>query len=245
MLALDTSGTSSINAHANVNAPDCDIAVNNAHLSIGGQSTITTASPIQYSGSLTGAGTSTFNPGTPVTALPASDPCPQIASCRYAQQNPPSTTNCQTFNVASITPGTVYCSINLPNSTVTFPSGVYFDTGDFKANKATVIGNGVTFILTSSNAPNMNNATFELSAPTSGDYAGLLFYAPNVTQPVTMNSGNGGLNGIIYFPKSNLTMNTGTTAQVIIISGQFSLNSSDTTFSPLTSAEITYPRLVE
>jgi hypothetical protein len=108
-----------------------------------------------------------------------------------------------------------------------------------------VIGNGVTFILTSSNAPNMNNATFELSAPTSGDYAGLLFYAPNVTQPVTMNSGNGGLNGIIYFPKSNLTMNTGTTAQVIIISGQFSLNSSDTTFSPLTSAEITYPRLVE
>lgn len=245
MLALDTSGTSSINAHANVNAPDCDIAVNNSHLSIGGQSTITTASPIQYSGSLTGAGTSTFNPGTPVTALPASDPCPQIASCRYAQQNPPSTTNCQTFNAASIVPDQVYCSINLPNSDVTFPSGWYAVTGNFNANKATVHGDGVTFILTGSNAPNMNNATFDLTAPTSGDYAGLLFYAPNVTQPVTMNSGNGGLNGIVYFPKSNLTMNTGTTAQVIIISGQFSLNSSDTTFSPLTSAQITYPRLVE
>jgi len=243
MLALDTSGTSSINAHANVNAPDCDIAVNNSHLSIGGQSTITTASPIEYSGSLTGAGTSTFDPGPPVTALPASDPCPQIASCRYAQQNPPPTT-CQTFNAASIQPNQTYCSIDVSNQTVNFPPG-WYATGDLKANKANVSGTGVTFIITGSNAPNMNNANFNVSAPTSGDYAGLLFYAPNVTQPVTMNSGNGGMNGIIYFLKSNLTMNTGTTAQVIIISGQFSLNSSDTTFSPLTSAEITYPRLVE
>ncbi|HKU67718.1 MAG TPA: pilus assembly protein TadG-related protein [Candidatus Baltobacteraceae bacterium] len=245
LLALDTRGTSSINAHATINAPNCDIAVNNSHLSIGGQSTITTDAPIEYSGLLTGAGTSTFNPGPPVSALPASDPCPQIASCRRLEKDPPDTQRCQTFDPASIQPGTVYCSIDVSNKSVTFPPGWYGVTGDLKANHGTLSGNGVTFILTSTNAPNINNAAFDLTAPTSGDYNGMLFYAPNVTQPTTINSGDGDMQGVVYFPKSNLTLNAGATTQVIVISSQFSLNASDTTFLQPANVQITHPRLVE
>ena len=245
MVALDTNGTTNIDAHSVIDAPNCDIAVNNAHLSIGGQSTITTSDPIQYSGSLTGTGTATFAPGIPVPALPATDPCPQIASCLYLQQNPPSTATCTNFVwSATISPGT-YCSMKF-NGDTTLSAGTYVVTGGFNANNVTLTGSGVTIIFTSSNGPfSANNSVFQLSAPTSGALAGMLWYAPNYTQPITFNSGDGGLQGVMYFPKSNFTLNAGTTAQILVIAGQLSLNAANTSFQPLTSVRITHPRLVE
>ncbi len=247
IVALDTSGTSNIDAHSVINAPDCDISINNPHLSIGGQSTITTSDPIQYSGSLTGAGTSTFSPGMPVQSLPASDPCRQIDSCRNLLQNPPSSTACQTFDPSSIVANSVYCDMNFGNGTFTLPQGYYVIPagGHFNANNATLYGSGVTIVDFASNNITATNAEFHLSAPDSGDYAGMLFYAPNYTQSVTLNSGDGGLQGIIYVPNASLTLNAGATAMMMVIAGQLTLNASNTTFTPLTSAQITHPRLVE
>lgn len=247
IVALDTSGTTNIDAHSVINAPDCDISVNNPHLSIGGQSTITTSDPIRYSGSLTGAGTSTFNPGAPVQALPATDPCRQITSCLGLQQNPPSSTPCQTFDPLSIVANQVYCDMNFGNGTFTLPQGWYVIPagGHFNANNATLYGSGVTIIDFASNNITATNAEFHLSAPDGGDYAGMLFYAPNYTQSLTLNSGDGGLQGIIYVPNASLTLNAGATAMMMVIAGQLTLNASNTTFTPLTSAQITHPRLVE
>jgi hypothetical protein len=247
MVALNTSGTSNIDAHSVINAPTCSIAINNSNLSIGGQSTITTQVPIQYSGRLTGSGTSTFSPSAPVQALPISDPCSQIPSCNYLQQNPPSTSGCVPFTwSASVTPGVQpYCSMTFGGNTQLEP-GLYVVTGNFIANNVTLSGSGVTIVDMSSNCPNVNNATMALTAPASGDYAGMLWYDPSCNSPVTMNSGTGGLDGVLYFPKANLTMNaSGPTAQVEIISGQITLNSSNTTFSAPSAGQITYPRLVE
>jgi hypothetical protein len=246
IVALDTTGTTNIDAHSVINAPSCDIAVNNSHLSIGGQSTVTTADPIEYSGSLTGAGTSTFSPGAPVTALPASDPCPQIASCLYLQKNPPASASCPAGNFrgsGTISPGT-YCDVTFTGNTTLIP-GQYVITGSLSANTVTLSGNDVTIIQTSSNCPNVNNASFALSAPTSGGYTGMLWYDPYCQQNVTLNGGDGGLQGMLYFPKANLLLNSGMTAMMMVVAGQLSLNSSNTTFSPLTTVQVMHPRLVE
>jgi hypothetical protein len=251
MIALDTTGTSTINGHSVVIAPNCDIAINNAHLSIGGQSTLTTRTPIQYSGSLTGSGTSSFLPSAPVPALPVSDPCPQITSCEYIKQNPPSTTPCVNFDPSNIPSGTIttYCSININNANVSFPPGVYVVTGDFKANNSTLTGTDVTFIDTSTNCPNLSSATLNFAAPASGNYAGMLFYGDQCDKSLTMNGGSDmtpGLSGVIYLPKANLTMNAGSTAAFVLITGQLQLNSANTTFSASpASSEVTVPRLVE
>lgn len=247
IVALQTSGTTNIDAHSVINAPNCDISINNSHLSIGGQSSITTSDPIEYAGTLTGAGTSTFSPGAPVQALPASDPCRQIASCLNLQQNPPSSTPCQTFNASAIVANRIYCDMNFGNGTFTLPQGWYVIPagGHFNANNATLYGSNVTIIDFATNNINATNAVFHLSAPESGDYAGMLFYAPNYTQTVAMNSGDGGLQGIIYAPKASLTLNAGATAMMMVIAGQLTLNAANTTFTPLTSAQITHPRLVE
>lgn len=247
IVVLDTRGTTNIDAHSTIDAPNCDVSVNTPHLSIGGQSTITTNDPIQYAGSLTGAGTSTFDPAPPVQALPANDPCPQITSCQNLQQNPPASTPCQSFDTASILPNQIYCDMNFGNGTYTLPAGLYVIPagGHFNAGNATLNGTGVTIVDFASNNINATNATFHLSAPTSGTYSGMLFYAPNFTQSATFNSGDGGLQGILYFPKASLTLNAGSTAMMMIITGQLTLNAANTTFTPLTSAQIVYPRLVE
>ena len=247
IVALDTSGTSNIDAHSTVSAPNCDISINSSNLSIGGQSTITTNDPIQYAGRLTGAGTSTFDPGTPVQSVAATDPCPQITSCLYLQQNPPASTPCQTFDLANIQPDKIYCDMNFGNGTYTLPAGLYVIPagGHFNAGNSTLYGTGVTIVDFANNNINATNATFHLSAPAGGMYSGMLFYAPNFTQSATFNSGDGGLQGILYFPKASLTLNAGSTAMVMIITGQLTLNAANTTFAPLTSAQIVYPRLVE
>lgn len=247
MLALSTNGTSTINAHSVIDAPNCDIAINSSHLSIGGQSTITTANPIQYSGNLTGSGTSNFNPGAPVSALPASDPCPQITVCLYTSQNLPTTSSCAQGNFSgsgSMLSGT-YCNVTWKGNTTL--SGTYVITGNLTANNVNISGDGVTIILTSSNCPNINNATLNLSAPTSGPYTGMLFYDAACAGPLTMNSGsaNPGLDGMIYVPNAKLTMNAGATAAVMLITGTLTMNSANTTFTPNPFSQVLHPRLVE
>ncbi|MCX6060088.1 MAG: pilus assembly protein TadG-related protein [Chloroflexi bacterium] len=65
-----------------------------------------------------------------------------------------------------------------PNSVTKLDPGTYCINGDFKLTGGTLVGNGVTIVM---NTGTVNlNAQSEaiLSAPTSGDYKGLLIYAP-------------------------------------------------------------------
>ena len=96
-------------------------------------------------------------------------------------------------------------------------------------------GAGVTFYL----GPNAGGLTVNgsdstnLSAPTSGTFAGILFFQnPNDTSNATFNGSNGTVwNGAIYLPKAQITMNgsNSSTAQyTILVAYNLVLNGTDT-----------------
>jgi Flp pilus assembly protein TadG len=92
------------------------------------------------------------------------------------------------------------------------PAPYYISGGDLKVNaNANVNGNNVTFYMAGSASVQMNgNATVNLSAPTSGDYTGLLFMGDrtcttcsSITE--TLNgTADSTMTGAIYFPKQSV-----------------------------------------
>ena len=111
----------------------------------------------------------------------------------------------------------------------TFNPGVYIiDAGDFEANgNSTLLGTGVTFILTADDPADIGNVKFnggtvaELTAPSDPDdpYAGVLFYQDRLadaydnSSKLINNSFQGGalmnLMGAIYFPSQRITYTGG------------------------------------
>ena len=79
----------------------------------------------------------------------------------------------------------------------------YVVTNSLNFNSATVTGNGVTIDMTAgaSNGATFNKATLNLSAPASGNTAGVLFYRdPAQTAAVNFNKCTCNLSGLVYFP---------------------------------------------
>ena len=93
------------------------------------------------------------------------------------------------------------------------PGVYYLDSTDFSTNGNTVLtGSGVTFVLTGSTPGSVKlngNSTLNLSAPTSGQYAKLLFVqaANAATDNLNTINGNNGskLDGSLYFPNGKTT----------------------------------------
>jgi Flp pilus assembly protein TadG len=126
-------------------------------------------------------------------------------------------------DTATLSPG-CYRGMDLKGN-VTLNPGVYYIDGDSLSfgSQANVSGNGVAFVLTSRNAVSnpssiadidMNGgATLNLTAPTTGEYAGLLFYqdrrAPFQDSHINGNSSSR-LDGSFYFPGQQLTFNGNT-----------------------------------
>ena len=160
----------------------------------------------------TGSGTLTPNPPT-VGIVPVSDPLAFLTppanpgSCQGTPAHP------YTPPGSSLTPG-CYGGLTISGSgTVTLAAGLYYIDGPFKiTGSGTVSGTNVTIYLTNNNGASFTTSgsgTLSLSAPTSGSYNGILFYQnPNNTGDMSINgSGTLNLQGIIYAPGSNLTMN--------------------------------------
>jgi hypothetical protein len=114
------------------------------------------------------------------------------------------------------------------NTTYTLQPGVYYlnNTNFDVAGGVTVQGTGVTIILTGTSpgvVSTNGNATIKLTAPTSGDYANMLFIGTG-TSDNTIN-GNAGsyYDGAMYFPNSavNLTGNSGSMTQCAMIVGNY------------------------
>jgi hypothetical protein len=102
-----------------------------------------------------------------------------------------------------------YCSMDLKN-TVTLNPGVYIiDGGNLKINaNANVTGSGVTFYLENGASVSMNgNSDVQISAPTTGTYAGFLFISDRSnTSGITINGNNSSsVTGIIYAPDASVT----------------------------------------
>ncbi len=221
IMSLATSGgyTIDINGNANVSMAGCtmvDNSNNSQAVSVNGSATVTVQN-IYTAGGINSNGNSAINNSSPnVTNAPVvSDPLsnlpmPSVSSCN--QNNFTAQHGNTTMN-----PG-VYCNgINFnAQANVTMNPGTYIvNGGTFNINgQATVAGSGVTIVFTNGSTIDVNgNSTVTLSAPTSGTYAGILFYTDR-SMSTEDNNFNGGstmsLSGIIYMPTQNLIFNGGT-----------------------------------
>ncbi len=182
----------------------------------GGQGDITTpcvraVGGIDYSGGLTLAGPDACSEPWPYS--PAADdpfenlPAPPIpAGCSAL----PVVANAQ--GVIDIPPGRYCGGVNL-NGDYNFLPGVHvIDGGTFRVNAgANVTGTDVTFYLTNDADLTWNGtAFFDLNAPTTGTYAGVLFFAdrdPSDDNDLLFNgTANSALVGAIYAPGRAVSM---------------------------------------
>lgn len=119
---------------------------------------------------------------------------------------------------------------------ITLKSGLYIiDGGKFTITAgAALVGSGVTFLLTGATTVDlMGNAKIDLSAPTSGPYAGVLMFGsrsgPEANHTITGNS-DWRLQGTIYMPKGILDFTgnstvTGACTQIVADRINFTGNS--------------------
>lgn len=217
-------------ATAGTAAPNCFVTLGSAGLSLVGGSKINALGCSVYSDStISGAGTSSITANTvnatgsiSATLVPptVSNPNAPALPDPYSNLQVPSYSGCTQTNYsgspASIGPG-VYCGgFSITGGTVNMSPGTYIINGGSVSfnGHPTINGTGVTFILTSStgkNYPSINDAggtTFNLSSPTTGPFAGILFFEDrNAPSPSIKLAGDtfSGIGGTMYFPSGNVT----------------------------------------
>jgi Flp pilus assembly protein TadG len=198
-----------INGSAELNATSCGI-IDNGDFNTKGNKLIVNAATFGVAGDANKSG-----PGGTVTCSDqAQADCPTYGTPAsgdpLASLTAPAVGAPQAFNSANITPGT-YSSISLSgNGTYVFPAGTYvLDGGSFSCSGTpTIEGTGVTFYFTNGATYNCTgNVTVELTAPSSGTYAGVLFYQdPNDTSGPSIGGNNSSyFDGALYFPKAQVT----------------------------------------
>ncbi len=212
-----------------INAPSCGIISNGI---VNFNSDTITAASIGAVGQINSSA-STFPESSPQHALAAVDPCPTIASCAYLTNNPPAQSPCtySNLNISSQTttmnPG-VYCqSVNINSSTITMNPGTYVFTNGLSANSTTFHGTGVTLYIANSSI-NSNSCNWYLTAPTTGNTAGMLIFQPKSnTSSENLNSTTGSaVSGAIYMPTGTFTTNSTFNSYMLIVTGIIHMNSS-------------------
>jgi hypothetical protein len=165
-------------------------------------------------------------------------PAPVLPSCSPQLRSQPNSIT----NVSNPTGVACYKGMDL-KGTVNFAPGLYYvDGGAISiSSQARVTGSGVTFILTSSTASSdpgsvatvdiNGGATVQLTATTSGTYAGVLFYQDRRANNTKGNTINGNasstLQGAIYIPSQAVDFSGGSgmrTECVQIVSRRVTFN---------------------
>ncbi len=181
-------------------------------------------------------GSGTISPSPATGVAPESDPLayltePTVGSCTYSTQ--------QVYNgsgSATLSPG-VYCGGILVNGTetITLNAGTYIiDGGSLTVNgTSTVTGTNVMFYITGGASVTFNGSnSTKLVAPTTGTYAGILFFQDRTdSSAVTINGTNETqITGALYFPDAQLTYNGGgpATAYTILVANTIVFNGSST-----------------
>jgi Flp pilus assembly protein TadG len=217
VLALNTaaSGAAAAQGSTSVNLIGCslyDNSSNGSALTVGGSATISALS-VSVVGHISGQAsiTTTKTNGITTGATPANDP--------YASNSYPPFLGCDqnnftAKNAVTIDPG-VYCDgmqLNAGANVTLNPGTYYINQGSLQVNgSATLTGNGVTLVFTSSTGLNYptatinGGATVNLSAPTSGPTAGIAIFGDRNMPVGTSFKFNGGssqvISGAIYVPK--------------------------------------------
>jgi Flp pilus assembly protein TadG len=205
ILALDPTAPKSVlfSGNTGVNVKGCDVMSNSTAIdAIKTQgSSVTKAGCFITTGGvdITG-GSVTLDCPKSVTHAPAiADPFAGVAA-------PTASGGCMTDSGATRSPGK-YCSGMDLKNTVELAAGTYYVTGgDFKVNANAIVtsaAGGVTIYLSGTARVSMNgNSQTTLTAPTTGTYAGILFFGDRTNTAATANSYNGNtsskLTGYLY-----------------------------------------------
>ncbi len=246
VLALDTSPSTSVSTAdislsngATLDMSQCGLQVNSSgadSLSVTGGANLTATTLSLVGNYTTSNGGSVHVSGTIATnASPGADP--------YAKRTVPTPGTCASTNSYgwgnyTLSPGTFCNGLTFSNgANVTLNPGVYIiDRGTLNIGYSTIIGTGVTFVLTSSTGSNYptftigNGASLNITAPTTGATAGMAFFQDPKAPNSGTNSFGGGstqiITGAIYFPSqivafSNGTSNTSTCTQLIAFRIQY------------------------
>lgn len=111
----------------------------------------------------------------------------------------------------TLNPGTYVGGLTINgNTNVTLTPGIYYMEGPFIENgNDTLSGNGVTFYFSQGSLTLNGNSQADLVAPTTGPYAGILYYQnPSDTQTVTIDgNATSVFQGTFYAPGAQLTVN--------------------------------------
>lgn len=211
--ALDPSASGAVTINGTFNIQlQCTMYVDSKSstaLLANGSGTLDTRSVGVVGGSLLN-GTVTVNPAPVGGMLPLPDP--------LAYLTPPSTSgSCASPTVINgsgnftLQPG-IYCSTLIINGApnVTFQPGTYvLKSGVIMNGTPTLTGDGVTFYNNAGGLTLNGSATTDLSAPTTGPYAGILVYQSKTdSSQLTINGNNSAvLNGAIYAPDARIVDN--------------------------------------
>ncbi len=205
--AASNAGTSSIKLR------DCSLYDNSkdsSALTADGSSRLEARS-VGVVGGITGGGTIITTHGVATGISPVGDPYANVSYPPYSGCNQ---TGFSANSTMTINPG-VYCNgmkINA-GANVTFNPGIYYiDRGTLAVSGgATISGEGVTIVFTSSTGSNWGDATInggstvKLTAPESGPTAGIVMFGDRKMPTTTTFTFNGGagqnLVGSLYFPK--------------------------------------------
>lgn len=208
MLALDPSASRAVlvSGSASVNLTGCSAMANSIAadaVRTQGSSTLSVDCLISAGGVDIASASVTTKCAKPITnAARTYDPFADLAA--------PSTSGaCKPSNGATLQPG-VYCSGLTLNGTVKLNPGVYVVTGgDLRISaNANVSGSDVTIYLAGNARVAMNGtATIKLSAPTTGPYAGVLFFGDRAGADGTHKfngTADSQLTGALYFTKQKV-----------------------------------------
>ncbi len=152
--------------------------------------------------SLGGTTNLTACPAVKTSQPPVGDPYSSLVM-------PPVSGNCKNQGGGGTLNAGHFCSLSLKNS-VSLNPGVYvIDGGSLSVNaNANVTGSGVTFYLVNGATVSMNgNSDVQLSAPTTGTYAGFLFISDRSnTGGITINGDStSSMTGVIYAPDASVS----------------------------------------
>jgi hypothetical protein len=210
-------------------------------------------------GTVTCAGGTTNCPtyGTPASSDPLNTLVPPCsgASCGGGTDIKITGTSCSgtgcgnvvcAGGTCTISPGT-YSKIDINGATIVFSPGTYiFDgSGGCPAaclnipGNATISGDGVTFYFTNGSTLNMTGTpTINLSAPSTGTYQGMLMWqdpldtnvGPAPSGPTLGGNSGSQFNGILYFPKDQLTFfgNNSSYSVGVVVSDSLALSGNPT-----------------
>ena len=220
VLSPTANGALTVSGNARVSVPGAIVVDSSSSSAISGSGTASlSASIIDAVGGYQKASGETFSPTPNTGAASLADPLAGLAA--------PSSSGLTNYGSVSLTSGSrtispgIYSSIKVQNSaSLTMSAGTYIiKGGGFSVSgSANVSGSGVTIYNAGSNCPSTGGSyssinwsstgTFNLSAPSSGTYAGILiFQSRDNTQTLSIDvSGTSGsaITGTIYAASAQL-----------------------------------------